>query len=602
MGFKSALLWCVMMVWTPLAAQPSPSLSLYGKAKHADSFQHYQHVNPKAPKGGVIKFGVVGTFDSLNPYIIKGTPAAGLTRLYANPLFVTLMDQSAEEPFSQYPYLAQTVELAEDRASMVYTLRQNATFHDGSPITSADVVFSFQTLLKEGLPFFKQYYGDVVKVEPMGKWQVKFTFKDGTNKELPLLLGTFPIFSKAYYSTVKFQGNPLKIPLGNGPYKISDVDPGRAITYEKVENWWGADLPVNRGRYNFQRMQYLYFRDGDVAFEAFKSRAYDIRLEGEIKKWVTGYDFPAVKEGAVVKQEIPFVQAGMMQGLFMNTRRPLFQDKMLRRALILALDFEWLNENYFYNYYERLTSFYWGMEFAAQGLPSTEELKVLEPFTAKLAPEVLTQAYTLPKSTPARGHRAALTEAIKLLKNAGYDIRDGALVNERTGQPVTFEILLNASILTKQLNAYIKNLERLGIRANLRIVDSAQYTERVEEFDYDMIFASVLQSSSPGNEQREMFGSKTRNAKGSMNYSGIEDPVVDTLIEQLIDASDRETLVTILKALDRVLLWGHYVVPFWGSSKMRMAYWKGLENSGAFPKYGIDLNSWWATPTPEKAS
>ncbi|NCP61679.1 MAG: ABC transporter substrate-binding protein [Alphaproteobacteria bacterium] len=574
-------------------AKPQTSMALYGKAKHHDGFTHYEHVNPDAPKEGKVNLSISGTFDSLNPFVIKGIPAAGLSVLYPDLFYVTLMDHSPHEHFSQYAYLAETVDLAEDHLSVTFRVRQDATFHDGSAITAEDVVFSFNTLRQEGSPLYAQYYGDVVKVEALDRYQVKFSFKDAENKELPLLLGHFPIFSKAYYSKNKFDSASDKIPLGNGPYRIVDVDAGRSITYERVKNWWGENLPVAKGRYNFDQVRYIYFRDPEVAFEAFKSKNYDFRVENKIKNWVLNYNFEAVKEGKVHKIETPFVQAGIMQGLVMNTRREIFADTRVRQALTLAFDFEWLNDNYFYNKYERIDSYFWGLDLASSGLPTEAEKALLEPFKDQVPADLFTTPYTLPKTDGSGQNRQALRQAKALLKEAGWDVTDGVLKNSKTGKIFQFDLLLSNMSMTGLLNAYLKNLKRLGIQAKFRVVDTAQYTSRVEDFDYDMIMTVTAQSPSPGNEQREFWGSYVANSKGSRNYAGVRDPVVDALVEKLIDATDRETLVTVVKALDRVLLRGHYVVPLWGSSKLRMAYWNNLKNTGKFPKYNVDFFAWW---------
>ena len=585
-------------------AAPQTSLSLYGSTKHGDNFKYYKHVNPKAPKGGSITFAANGTFDSLNPFVIKGTPAQGLVPLSPYYFYVTLMDQSFNESFSQYPLLAESVELAKDGLSMTYNLRKEATFHDGSSITADDVVFSFNILMEKGSPLYRQYYADVQSIEKLSPVKVKFTFKDTTNKELPLLLGSFPIVSKAYYTTHDFGAATLKIPLGNGPYRIEKVDPGRSITYERVKNWWGEKLPVNVGRYNVDELRYVYFRDPDVAFEAFKSHEYDIRLEGEIKKWMTGYDDEDIKSGALKKLELTSLQAGIMTGLVMNTRRSQFQDPNVRRALALALDFEWLNENYFYDQYERNDSYFWGLDLASSGLIGEAERKILEPYKDQLPADVFESAYTLPKTDGTGRDRRYLRQAQKMLREAGYIMKSGRLVHGETGKPFVIEILLPLQNYTRYLSSYVKSLGRLGIIANFRIIDMAQYMARIEDFDFDMVINMFAQSNSPGNEQREFWGSEVADVKGSRNLPGIKDPVVDALIEKLIDAPDRETLVAITKSLDRDLLWGHYVVPLWGSKKTRIAYWsvtkgtsaKGesqLNNTGDFSNYNIDLASWW---------
>lgn len=590
---------------TPLT--PQSSLSLYKETKHGNDFTHYEHVNPKAPKGGSLSLSVVGTFDSLNPFVIKGRPAAGLVPLYAHYFYATLMDQSSNEPFSQYAYAAERLEVAADNKSITFYLRENLTFHDGSPLTTDDVIFSFNTLREKGLPLYKAYYADVTGVEKVGKNGVRFLFKDDTNKELPLLLGTFPIFSKAYYTANDFNdASTTKIPVGSGPYRISKVDSGRKITYERVKDWWGTELPCNVGRYNFDEITYLYFRDPDVTFEAFKSRDFDVRIETEIKKWMTGYDKDVLASGDLVKIERQQVQAGIMSCLVMNTRRPIFQNKALRQALALVLDFEWINENYFYNQYERCDSYFWGLELASSGLPEGKELEVLKPYEKQVPASIFKKPYTLPKTDGTGRDRVALRQAKNLLKDAGYVVKAGRLVDPKTNAPIECEILLPSQTYTRFLNGYLKSLKRLGITAKFRIVDTAQYTSRIEDFDFDMTPNIFAQSNSPGNEQREFWGSKVAEIPGSRNLPGVKDPVVDALIEDLIDAPDRDTLVAITKALDRVLLNGHYVVPLWGSRKIRFAHWrmlksqkKGekplqLKHTGNFSKYSFDMTSFWA--------
>ena len=585
----------------PSKNTPQTSLSLYGKAERHDNFTHYQHVNPDAPKGGTIVWSAMGTFDSLNPFVIKGTPAAGMTYLYPSLFYATLMDQSPNEPFSQYTYLAESVSVAGDKQSMTFSLRQDATFHDGSPITADDVIYSFQTLVDKGLPLFKKYYHDVKAVEKIDRFTVRFVFMDDTNKELPLLLGTFPIFSKDYHEKNGFKST-LTPPLGSGPYRIKSVDAGRSIEYERVKKWWGETLPVNKGRYNFDGIRFLYFRDPDVAFEAFKSHDFDIRVENEIKKWMTGYDEKTLKNGDMKRLEVTTVQYGLMNGLVMNLRREKFQNPKVREALIKAMDFEWLNENYFYNQYQRTTSYFWGLDLAATGPLSKAEQDILTPYKDIISPDVFAkQEYKLPATDGTGRDRRFLREAQMLLKQAGYSLQNGVLVDPKTKTPFEIEILLPQQSFVRLLNAYVKSLKRLGIQARFRIVDTAQYTARVEDFDYDMIMAPIAQSNSPGNEQREFWGSKAATANGSRNYAGIQNKAVDDIIEKIVDAQDRKDLVTHVKALDRILLWEHLVVPLWGSEKWRIAYWAKtgkdkmlIKNTGDFSKYSFDTHSWWA--------
>jgi microcin C transport system substrate-binding protein len=598
--FKQIICMTFLVCPSISVAKTTTALSLYGKPKYDENFKHYEHVNPKAPKGGKLTMSAVGSFDSLNPFVIKGTPAGGLVPLYSGLFYVTLLQHSLDEVFTEQAYLAEKMDLAEDHLSITFYLRPDAKFHDGTPIQAADVVFSFETLLKEGSPLYKQYYGDVAKVEQVDDLTLTFIFKHARNRELPLLLGQFPIFSKAHYTKNKFDSSSLKTPLGNGPYEIVKVEPGHSITYRRVKNWWGVALPINVGRYNFDEIEYIYFRDPEVAFQGFKSHAYDLRIENRIKNWVTGYDFDAVKSGHVMLKEIPLEAAGVMQGLTFNTRRPLFTDRRVREALQYALDFEWINENYFYNKYDRTTSYFWGTSLASSGLISEEEKTVLDPFKKDLPPEIFTQAYVPPKTDGKGTERGNLKRAEDLLKAAGWEIKDNVLVNTQTGKPFTFELLMGSSDLARPLGSFISALKRLGIKVNVRVVDTAQYVQRVHSFDFDMIPTVTGQSLCPGNEQRELWSSAVATVPGSQNYAGIKDPVVDKLIEQLIKQDDYEHLTTYTKALDRVLLWGYYVIPLWYSSDQRLAYWDTLTNTGKFSRYGVDLMAWWSQKQKEE--
>jgi ABC-type oligopeptide transport system, periplasmic component len=575
---------------------PVKSLAWSGKPKYPENFTHFDYVNPQAPKGGKVTLGVVGTFDSLNPFIIKGTPAAGLLPLHPYIFYATLLFAPADELFSAYPYIAEKFELAPDRLSMTFYLNPKAKFHDGSPIQADDVLWSFNTLREQGSPLYRQYYADVIKVVKIDALTVRFEFKDASNKELPLILGHFPILSQKEYQHHQFTDAGLRIPLGNGPYRIVNVDAGKSIRYERVKEWWGKDLPIAVGCYNFDEIEYLYFRDRDIAFEAFKAGVFDFRFESSIGNWMQRYDFKAARDGKVIKLEIPFVSAGRMSGLFMNTRRSVFKDPKVREALQYAFDFEWTNATYFYGQYDRITSYFWGLDLAASGPISEAEQEVLAPYRGHILEQVFKAAYEPPQSDGSGDNRAHLRQAATLLEQAGYQVREGVLVDQATGRPFEIEILLNGNTMVRFLNAFVKNLRRLGIKASWRVVDEAQYITRLDKYDFDLIAADLYQSPSPGNEQREFWGSKAAKVPGTRNYAGIEDPVIDALIEKLIDADSREELVVYTRALDRVLLSGHYVIPLWGSTKIRMAYWDKLQHNEAFPKYNFDLLSWWIDP------
>jgi microcin C transport system substrate-binding protein len=571
--------------------KPVPGVAMHGAPKYGPDFRHFDYVNPEAPKGGEVRFAAIGSFDTFNPFVIKGQAAAGV-----GFLFDTLMTSSADEAFSEYGLIAETVEIPEDRSSVTYALRPQARFHDSTPITADDVIFSFEILKAKGSPFYRFYYANVAKVEKLGERQVKFSFAKGENRELPLIMGQMPVLSKAYWQNRDFEATTLEPPVGSGPYRIEKFEPGRFIVYQRNENYWGKDLPVNRGFYNFDRIRYDYYRDTTVALEAFKAGAYDIRPESVAKLWATGYDFPAVTQGLVKKAELPNQMPVGMQGFAYNLRRPLFQDPRVRRALAYAFDFEWSNRNLFYNQYTRTRSYFDNSELASQGLPSKEELAILEPLRSQIPPQVFTEIYAPPVAGDPEKLRDNLTKALALLQEAGWIFQDRALVNAKTGQPFKFEILLSDPTWERIVLPFVGNLKRLGIEASVRTVDSAQYENRVRNFDFDILVQSWGQSLSPGNEQREYWGSQAADLAGSRNVVGIKDPAIDRLIEAVIAAPDRQALITRVRALDRVLLWNHFVIPHWHISYERIAYWDKFGRPEITPLQGPQLSTWWVDP------
>ena len=578
-----------------LAAVGSYGLSLFGELKYPADFTHFAYANPDAPKGGSMKFAAIGTFDTLNPFIIKGVPAAGIGQV-----FDTLMRQSEDEPGSEYGLIAESAALAPDKLSVLYTLRKEARFADGSPITPDDVVWTFDTLRDQGQPMYRSYYGDVSGVAPEGERGVRFTFKTANNRELPVILGEMPVLSKKYWSSHDFTKTTLDPPLGSGPYKIKSVEPGRSITYQRVADYWGAELPVNKGRQNVDTIRYDYYRDGTVALEAFKAGQYDIRRENSSKAWATGYDSPALRQGLIKKEAIPNQLPSGMQGFGYNLRRPLFQDPRVRQALAYAFDFEWSNANLFYGLYARTRSYFDNSELAATGVPQGEELKLLEPFRGKIPDDVFTKEYDPPKYDAKFTIRDGLRQAIKLLKEAGWSFKDEKLVNDKTGQPFVFELLLNDPQMERIVLPFADNLKRIGITARVRTVDTAQYERRMETFDYDMTVVVFGQSLSPGNEQREYWGSKAADQQGSRNLLGIKSPVIDQLTEELINAPDRASLVAHTRALDRVLQYGYYVIPNFHNTAFWVAYWNKFRRPEVSPKYGIGLDTWWVDPQAEQ--
>jgi microcin C transport system substrate-binding protein len=570
-------------------------LSLFGELKYPPGFTHFDYVNPNAPKGGTMRYSAIGTYDSLNPFIVKGVAAAGISRI-----FDTLMASADDEPASTYGLAAESVNLAPDRLSVLYTLRPQARFHDGTPMTADDVVWTFQTLRAKGQPFYRSYYANVASVEKEGERGVRFRFKSTDNRELPQIIGEMPVLSKAYWSKREFDKTTLDPPLGSGPYRVEKVDPGRAITYRRVADYWGADLPVNKGQYNVDVIRYDYYRDSTIALEAFKAGQYDVRVENSSKDWATGYDSPALRDGRIKKEEIPNDLPSGMQGFGYNLRRPIFQDPRVREALAYGFDFEWSNKNLFYGAYTRTRSYFDNSEMAATGVPKGAELKILDRFRGKIPDAVFTTEYDPPKYDGSGNIRDGIRAALKLLKAAGWHFQGEKLVNDRTGKPFQFEILIENPQFERILLPFAQNLARMGITARLRLVDPAQYQRRMDTFDFDMTVVSFGESLSPGNEQRDFWGSRAADQQGSRNVLGIKSPVIDELIEQLIKAPDRASLVAHCRALDRVLQYGYYLIPNYHLSSFRVAYWNKFRRPKISPKYAIGLDTWWVDLAAER--
>jgi microcin C transport system substrate-binding protein len=590
-----AILALSPLVASGLAAADQPELrhgaSMFGELKYGPDFEHFDHANPNAPKGGTLTLSAIGTFDNLNPYILRGTSAAGLTLT-----FESLTADSLDEPFAEYGLLAETIEMPDDRSWVAFTLRPEARWHDGQPVTVDDVIWTLEMLKTKGHPFYRAYYENIVRAEADGERRVKMVFDGGVNRELPLIAGQMPVLPKHYFEGREFDRTTLQPILGSGPYKISRVDPGSSITYERVKDYWGADLPVNRGRNNFDQVRYEYFRDANVALEAFKAGEYDFRPENSSRLWATAYTGPAFASGQIVREEVPNERGTGMQGFVFNTRRDMFKDPRTRQALAYAFDFEWTNENLFYGQYARTDSYFSNTELASEGLPNEAELALLEPYRDQLPAEVFTQVYQPPSSAVPGGLRANLRKALELLQEAGWEVRDGRMVDSATGQPFTFEILLVSPEFERIAGPFVQNLKRLGIEAQIRTVDTAQYQNRTDDFDFDMVTNVWGQSQSPGNEQRDFWSSAAADTRGSRNLAGIKDPVVDHLIDKIITAGSREELITATRALDRVLLWGHYVVPHWHTRVDRIAYWDKFDRTDVNPRYAIDVFAWWVDP------
>ena len=582
-------------------ARPLKALAIHGTAKYASQdrpFTHFDYVNPDAPKGGDVRMTANGTYDSLNPYIARGTPAT-----WTGLIYDTLMTQSKDEPFSLYPLVAESAEPAADNSQIIFNLNPNARFHDGKTITAGDVKFTFETLTTKGHPHYRSYYGDVARVEVLSPQRVRFVFKHNENPELPFILAELPVLPAHYWQNPEndFESTSLNIPLGSGPYQIAKTDPGRNITYTRKDDYWAKDLPVNRGRYNFGSLHLDYYRDENVALQALTAGKYDLRFEYIARNWATAYDVPAVQRGDLKLENIVTRNPAPVQGFVFNTRRDMFADARVRKALSYAMDFEWLNRNLFYDSYKRSTSYFGNSDMEASGVPTGKELKLLEPWRDQLPPELFTKAYSVPQTDGSGNIRPQLREALPLLEQAGWTLTQGKLLNDK-GEQMKIELLLAQPTFERVALPFRKNLEAMGIDMNIRTVDISQYINRTRSFDYDMIVSGYGQSPSPGNEQREYWGSHAANTSGSRNYAGINSPVVDAMIDHVVDARSREELTIAVRALDRVLLWGHYLIPQWYSPYDRVAYASKLHRPQSEPLYSTDIFTWWVDDKPQAAS
>jgi microcin C transport system substrate-binding protein len=593
---------------TPAGAQssqePNPErnwrhgLSLFGELKYPPGFKHFDYVNPSAPKAGTVRMIAFGTFDNFNEVVagLKGSIAMG-----AGVISDTLMASSLDEVSTDYGLIAEAVSHPSDFASATFRLRAAARYHDGKPVTVEDVIFSMEVFKKHS-PMMAAYYRHVVKVEQTGDREVTFVFDGPGNREMPVILGQLNVLPKHWWEGTDASGKKrdigattLEPPLGNGAYRIKDFVVGRTVVFERVKDYWGKDLNVNIGRDNFDELRFEYFRDATVAIEAFKADAVDWRTENSAKNWATAYDFPAAKEKRVVLEEFSQRNRGIMQAFTFNTRRDKFKDARLRRAFNFAYDFEEMNKQIFFGQYKRISSYFESTELASSGLPQGQELEILEKVRDQVPPEVFTTPFTNPVGGNPENVRANLREATRLLKEAGYEVRNQKLVNAKTGEALSVEILTEDPAAERFILFYKPSLERLGIAVTVRTVDDPQYENRLRSWDFDIIIAVWPESLSPGNEQRDFWGSPAADTPGSRNYIGIKNPAVDALIERIIFAKDRAELVAATRALDRVLLWNHYVVPQFTSDKSRSARWDRFSRPDPLPKYGAAAfpTVWW---------
>jgi microcin C transport system substrate-binding protein len=564
------------------------AIALHGDIKYGPDFTHFEYVDPDAPKGGEILMASIGSYDSFNSFISEGITPAGLGIIYDS-----LTTSSRDEPFTEYGLLAETIEVPADNSWVQYTLRSEARWHDGTPITADDVVFSFEIQTTQGAPGIRSYYA-AESVEKIDDSTVRFVFSGETNNELPLIMGQLTIIPKHYWEGRDFSATTLEAPLGSGPYRIGSFDAGRSISYERVEDYWGSDLPVNAGRYNFDTISYEYFRDPTVTLEAFKAGEYDFRTENIAQDWATAYEIPARDQGHLIQELVTDESGEGMQAFWFNTRLDKFSDPRVREALGYAFDFEWSNANLFYGQYTRTESFFSNSELASGGLPQGIELEILEEFRGRIPDEVFTEPFTLPRTDGSGNIRDSLRAATDLLAEAGWEIRGGKLTNVDSGEVMVIEFLLRSPSFERVVAPFVQNLERLGVEASIRLIDNSQWVNRVLASEFDIFILTRRQSLSPGNEQRNYWSSEAADISGAGNFAGIKNPVIDELIDRVISAPDRETLVAATHALDRVLLSGHYVVPQWHLAGDRIVYWNKFGRPEINPRFGLDVvTTWW---------
>lgn len=598
---------CLVALLSPAMAnevQRRHALSLVGTPQMAPDFKHFPWVDPQAPKGGVVRHAAIGTFDSLNRYAIKGNPAAGLSLIYD-----TLLMPSLDEPTTEYGLVAAWVSHPSDYASATFGIRPEARFHDGAPITPEDVIFTLDAI-KAANPRYALYYKNVVRAERTGPAEVTFHFDVKGNRELPLIVGGLPILPRHYWQQKDARGEPrdlarstLEAPLGSGPYRIASVDAPARIVYVRVKDWWAKDLPVARGQWNFDEFRYNYYRDRTPAFEAFKVGDTDFWFESSAKGWATQYEVDAVKRQLIKRDLLESAGIAGMQGFAFNTRRKAFHDPRVRQAFNLAFNYEWANQAMFFSQYKRLNSYFDNSELAARDLPEARELEILEPFRGALPPEVFTKPYKNPVNAAPEDFRRHLGLAAKLLAEAGWNPRNGVLTNA-AGETLTAEFLLVQPDFERLVLAYKAELEKLGLRITVRTVDSAQYRQRLNTFDFDIVIANFPQSFSPGNEQRDYWSSAAADSEGTRNVIGIKNLAIDGLVERLIFAKDRADLVAATRALDRVLLWGHYLVPQFYSPSERVAFWDRFGRPAKLPRHGgaqaAFRQVWWHDEAAQK--
>lgn len=561
-------------------------LALVGEPKLPADFTHFPYANPDAPKGGEVVVAAVGSYDSFNPFVLRGTPGP------VTSLWDTLTRPSADEPDTAYGHLAHTIEVAADKSGVAFELRPEARFHDGTPITAEDVAWTFETLRAHGRPYYRQYYAGVDQVSVEGPHRVVFRFKTKDNRELPVILGQLQVLPKHWWQGRDFEAPLSEPPLGSGPYKIARFEFGRTLVMERVADYWGANVPTAKGRDNFGSIRTEYFRDSTVALQAFKAGQIDFRRENISKVWATEYDFPAIQKGLVKKQSFASRLPTGMQAFVMNTRRPVFANRLVRQAMAQVFDFEWENKNLFFGLYTRTESYFSESDFASSGLPAPDELALLEPLRGKVTPEVFTTAFKLPVTDGSGNNREGLRSALALFKQAGWEVKDRKLV-DANGAQMSFEILLDEPVFERVTLPFVQWLQRLGIGVSVRTVDPSQYEKLTDAFDFDMTVAVFGESDSPGNEQMDYWSSGSAKETGSSNLAGVSDPAVDTLVGKIVSAKTRLDLIAATRALDRVLLNGWYVVPHWHIREVWAAWWDRFGHLDVPIRGGMAFDSWW---------
>lgn len=589
-GLTMGLAALLLLAALPLPARAAHAVAMHGEPLYPPDFSHFDYVNPDAPKGGSIVFGATGNFDSLNPFIVRGTAAIGLRE----HVFESLLARGYDEPFTLYGLLAESVEMPDDRSSITFTLNPKARFSDGEPVTADDVIYSLETLRDKGRPNYKTYYSKVSKIEKLGSRKLRLVFDASGDREIPLIMGLMPIIPKHVYEKRDFSNAGFATPVGSGPYVVEKIEPGSSITYLRDPDYWGADLPVNVGQNNIDRLTYEYFRDANASFEAFKTGIYDARPEDDPGRWTMGYDFPALREGKVRKESFKSGMPSGMYALVFNTRRPVFSDRRVREALIQLFNFAWVNENLYYDAYVRTQSFFDGSELGSHGREASEkERKLLAPFPGAVTPEIMAHGWQAPEGDPAGQDRKNRMRAVAMLQQAGYEIRNGRMTERKTGRALAFEILVATPAEERLALTYARMVKRVGVDATVRNVDPSQYQERRNNYQYDMIFNSWFSSLSPGNEQSFYWGSEAADVPGTRNYMGVKEPAVDAMIAAMLEARTREDFIAAVRAMDRVLLSGAYMIPLFHQPDQWLALWRKVKTPDKTSLYGYRSDTWW---------